>query len=230
MGRWRGKGKITDFLYQANAEVIARCQGGDNAGHTIVIDGKSSSCTWFPSRYLLPWKDFFSSETAWWSILNHWSKSWLIFKKKVWQQTVCAHFRTTPMSSPPSPYRIRPSPKEESKGDKIGTTIKGLDQPTWTRLRGTGLWTFLDRDVFAERLPRINLEEKNQLIYQTLWCRASFIWRYLRRILWIWSTNQTICNRYFCYLLNDALITASACSLKEHKGVVLISTKELIHL
>ena len=33
-----GKGKITDFL-SANAEVIARYQGGDNAGHTIVIDG-----------------------------------------------------------------------------------------------------------------------------------------------------------------------------------------------
>ena len=34
-----GKGKITDFLSQ-DAEVIARYQGGDNAGHTIVIDGK----------------------------------------------------------------------------------------------------------------------------------------------------------------------------------------------
>jgi len=32
-----GKGKITDFL-SANAEVIARYQGGDNAGHTIVSD------------------------------------------------------------------------------------------------------------------------------------------------------------------------------------------------
>ncbi len=29
-----GKGKITDFLSE-NAEVIARYQGGDNAGHTI---------------------------------------------------------------------------------------------------------------------------------------------------------------------------------------------------
>ena len=29
-----GKGKITDFLSE-NAEVIARYQGGNNAGHTI---------------------------------------------------------------------------------------------------------------------------------------------------------------------------------------------------
>lgn len=33
-----GKGKITDFLSE-NAEVIARYQGGNNAGHTIKFDG-----------------------------------------------------------------------------------------------------------------------------------------------------------------------------------------------
>ena len=33
-----GKGKITDFLSE-NAEVIARYQGGDNAGHTIQFNG-----------------------------------------------------------------------------------------------------------------------------------------------------------------------------------------------
>lgn len=31
-----GKGKITDFL-SSNAEVIARYQGGDNAGHTLSL-------------------------------------------------------------------------------------------------------------------------------------------------------------------------------------------------
>ena len=43
-----GKGKITDFL-SANAEVIARYQGGDNAGHTIVIDGKKFKLHLIPS-------------------------------------------------------------------------------------------------------------------------------------------------------------------------------------
>lgn len=45
-----GKGKITDFL-SSNAEVIARYQGGDNAGHTIVIDGKSSNFTLFHQEF-----------------------------------------------------------------------------------------------------------------------------------------------------------------------------------
>ena len=49
-----GERKITDFL-SANAEVIARYQGGDNAGHTIVIDGKSSSCA-IPSGIFFPEK------------------------------------------------------------------------------------------------------------------------------------------------------------------------------
>ncbi|CMW31405.1 nucleoside-diphosphate sugar isomerase [Streptococcus pneumoniae] len=39
---------VTDFL-SANAEVIARYQGGDNAGHTIVIDGKKFKLHLIPS-------------------------------------------------------------------------------------------------------------------------------------------------------------------------------------
>ena len=33
-----GKGKITDLLAE-KADVVARFQGGNNAGHTIVRDG-----------------------------------------------------------------------------------------------------------------------------------------------------------------------------------------------
>ena len=50
-----GKGKITDFL-SANAEVIARYQGGDNAGHTIVIDGKKYKLHLIPSGIFFPEK------------------------------------------------------------------------------------------------------------------------------------------------------------------------------
>ena len=33
-----GKGKIVDLL-SAEADVVVRFQGGDNAGHTLVVDG-----------------------------------------------------------------------------------------------------------------------------------------------------------------------------------------------
>ena len=43
-----GKGKITDFLSR-DAEVIARYQGGDNAGHTIVFNGETFKLRLIPS-------------------------------------------------------------------------------------------------------------------------------------------------------------------------------------
>ena len=43
-----GKGKITDFLSE-DAEVVARYQGGDNAGHTIKFDGKTYKLHLIPS-------------------------------------------------------------------------------------------------------------------------------------------------------------------------------------
>ena len=39
-----GKGKVTDLLAE-RADAVVRFQGGNNAGHTIVRGGKTSSCT-----------------------------------------------------------------------------------------------------------------------------------------------------------------------------------------
>ncbi|MDG1544134.1 MAG: adenylosuccinate synthase [archaeon] len=46
-----GKGKITDYLAE-NSKVVARSQGGNNAGHTIVIDGKKHKLHLLPSGIL----------------------------------------------------------------------------------------------------------------------------------------------------------------------------------
>ncbi|WP_256759610.1 adenylosuccinate synthase [Cohnella sp. WQ 127256] len=43
-----GKGKITDFLAD-KADVVARYQGGNNAGHTILIENKKYKLTMVPS-------------------------------------------------------------------------------------------------------------------------------------------------------------------------------------
>ena len=39
-----GKGKIIDFLTD-EADIVVRSQGGNNAGHTIVIGGRNMSST-----------------------------------------------------------------------------------------------------------------------------------------------------------------------------------------
>ena len=43
-----GKGKIVDLLSE-RADIVVRYQGGHNAGHTLVIDGKEFKLSILPS-------------------------------------------------------------------------------------------------------------------------------------------------------------------------------------
>ena len=49
-GQWgdEGKGKIVDWL-SSEADIVVRFQGGHNAGHTLVIDGKTYKLRLLPS-------------------------------------------------------------------------------------------------------------------------------------------------------------------------------------
>lgn len=46
-----GKGKVVDFL-TTNADIVVRYQGGNNAGHTVVVDGKTTVLHLIPSGIL----------------------------------------------------------------------------------------------------------------------------------------------------------------------------------
>src|SRR5437588_110486 len=50
-----GKGKIVD-LFTHDADIIVRFQGGNNAGHTLVVDGKKTVLHLVPSGALHPGK------------------------------------------------------------------------------------------------------------------------------------------------------------------------------
>jgi adenylosuccinate synthase len=50
-----GKGKIVDWL-SVSADVVVRFQGGHNAGHTLVIDGKTFKLALLPSGIVRPGK------------------------------------------------------------------------------------------------------------------------------------------------------------------------------
>ena len=155
-----GKGKITDFL-SANAEVIARYQGGDNAGHTIVIDGKKFKLHLTPSGIFFPEKI---------SVIGN---GVVINPKSLVKELAYLHeegvttdsLRISDRAHVILPYHIELDRlQEESKGDnKIGTTIKGIGPAYMDKAARVGIRIadLLDRDVFAERL-RINLEEKNR--------------------------------------------------------------------
>ena len=50
-----GKGKIVDHLAE-QAQVVVRYQGGNNAGHTVVVKGVVSKLNLLPSGILYPGK------------------------------------------------------------------------------------------------------------------------------------------------------------------------------
>src|SRR6201991_2555187 len=50
-----GKGKIVDWLSE-RADVVVRFQGGHNAGHTLVVDGKVYKLSLLPSGVVRPGK------------------------------------------------------------------------------------------------------------------------------------------------------------------------------
>jgi adenylosuccinate synthase len=56
-----GKGKIVDLL-AADADVVVRFQGGNNAGHTMVVDGEQFISHLIPSGILQ--KKYASSATG----------------------------------------------------------------------------------------------------------------------------------------------------------------------
>jgi len=155
-----GKGKITDFL-SANAEVIARYQGGDNAGHTIVIDGKKFKLHLIPSGIFFPEKI---------SVIGN---GVVVNPKSLVKELAYLHeegvstdsLRISDRAHVILPYHIELDRlPEESTGDhQIGTTIKGIGPAYMDKAARVGIRIadLLDRDVFAERL-RINLEEKNR--------------------------------------------------------------------
>ncbi|MBU2101453.1 adenylosuccinate synthetase [Patescibacteria group bacterium] len=43
-----GKGKVVDLL-SSGADLIVRFQGGNNAGHTLVVNGEETICHLIPS-------------------------------------------------------------------------------------------------------------------------------------------------------------------------------------
>ncbi len=48
-----GKGKVVDYLTE-KASLVVRFQGGNNAGHTVIVDGKKTALRLIPSGILRP--------------------------------------------------------------------------------------------------------------------------------------------------------------------------------
>ena len=156
-----GKGKITDFLSE-NAEVIARYQGGDNAGHTIQFDDQVYKLHLIPSG-------IFNDQKI--SVIGN---GVVINPESLVRELAYLHDRgvttenihISDRAHVILPYHIKLNQLQEySKGDqKIGTTIRGIGPAYMDKASRIGIRIadLLDKDIFEERL-KIVLEEKNRM-------------------------------------------------------------------
>ncbi|SDN96848.1 adenylosuccinate synthase [Alkalicoccus daliensis] len=157
-----GKGKITDYLSE-RAEMIARYQGGNNAGHTIVFDGTKYKL------HLIPSGIFYSDKTC---VIGN---GMVIDPKALVEELKYLHDRNVDTSNLRIsnrahvilPYHIKLDiAEEEGKGaNKIGTTRKGIGPAYMDKAARTGIRIvdLLERETFEEKLE-INLKEKNRML------------------------------------------------------------------
>ena len=156
-----GKGKITDFLSK-DAAMAVRSNGGNNAGHTIDIDGKTFKMRLIPSGIFAA-KDntvigngVVINPEVMFSELENLEKNGID----------TSGLRISNRAHIIMPYDIKQDEyQEEAKGkNKIGTTKNGIG-PTYmdkaSRI-GIRVCDLLEKDTFEEKL-RTNLESKNEL-------------------------------------------------------------------
>src|SRR5690625_4019653 len=118
-----GKGKISDFLAQ-NAEVVARYQGGNNAGHTIVFDDVTYKLHLIPSGIFFPEKVCVLGNGM---VID--PKAFVEELKYLHEKGISTeNLRVSNRAHVILPYHIKLDQlQEEEKGtNKIGTTGKGI--------------------------------------------------------------------------------------------------------
>ncbi len=156
-----GKGKVTDFLAE-KAELIVRYQGGNNAGHTVVVDDQEFKLHLIPSGILYPDKLCVIGNGV--VIDPKVLKTELdsLKDRGVAIGKLCVSQRAHVIM----PYhRQLDAVEEEQKGDaKIGTTKRGIG-PTYTDKTsrvGIRIVDLIDQEEFPKMLKQ-NIDGKNEL-------------------------------------------------------------------
>lgn len=158
-----GKGKIIDYLC-LEQDVIVRFQGGNNAGHTVVVNGKKFVFHIIPSGILRKGKICAIG-------------SGVVVDPKVLIQEITSlksegieispkNLKLSPFSHIIMPYHgIIDSLREKKRTHKIGTTKRGIGPCYVDRVSRCGIRMidFIDPNKFAARLKE-NLDDKNYML------------------------------------------------------------------
>jgi adenylosuccinate synthase len=172
-----GKGKVVD-LYSAKADYIVRYQGGNNAGHTLVVNGKKTVLHLIPSGILHPGKTCL--------IANGVVFDPQVFFEEIESLEQSGAFRDVSGQPTAAPDVVRVSERAHvilpyhcaldklreahaakllGEGGKIGTTGRGIGPAYEDKVarRGIQVIDLLRPDILRAKLERA-LEEKNILM------------------------------------------------------------------
>ncbi|MEE9913084.1 MAG: adenylosuccinate synthase [Deltaproteobacteria bacterium] len=159
-----GKGKIVD-LYTEKADVVARFQGGNNAGHTLVVRGRKTILHLIPSGILHDHKICIIGNGV-------------VFDPKVFLQEVdelnegglfpaSTKLYISEKAHVIMPYHrsIDQAREARNSGKKIGTTGRGIGPAYEDKAARTGIRVgdLYETELFLEKV-RYSLEEKNFLL------------------------------------------------------------------
>lgn len=213
-----GKGKITDYLAES-AEVVARYQGGNNAGHTIIFNGKKYKL------HLIPSGIFYEDKVC---VIGN---GMVIDPKALVQELEYLHghgfstknLKISNRAHVIMPYHIKlDGVEEESRGqNKIGTTRKGIGPAYMDKAARIGIRIadLLDREEFERKLER-NLADKNRLL-EKMYNTTGFE---LKEVLEEYLGYAEIIRQYVTdtsVVLNDSIDRGSRVLFEGAQGVML---------
>jgi len=154
-----GKGKVTDF-FASTADYVVRFQGGNNAGHTIVVGEDKLALSLTPSGVLYPGCT---------PVIGSGCVIDLGFLKQELEMLEEKNVSTEKLVISPNAHLIMPYHKlldeliEENLGkNKIGTTKKGIGPCYADKIQRKGIRVqdLLDKNNFSEKVQR-NIKEVN---------------------------------------------------------------------
>jgi adenylosuccinate synthase len=148
-----GKGKVIDYLTD-KVDVVVRSQGGNNAGHTVVVGDETYILRLIPSGILRKGKlcvignGVVIDPLAFWEEMSELAEKGVKINSKNLQISECAHLVF--------PYhQLFDHQREEAAGDrKIGTTKRGIGPAYGDKVARVGIRVgdLLRAEIFTEKL------------------------------------------------------------------------------
>lgn len=164
-----GKGKIIDFLGQS-ADVTVRYSGGDNAGHSLVVNDQKLALRLIPSGILAPNSICIIGNGT---VIN---PATLLdeIKELNGVGVNTDHLKISDRAHIVFPYHILQDQQQErdrsKNGEKIGTTNKGIGPAYMDKMQRIGIRAIdlLDNETLEEKIA-FNLEQKKRILDEDLW-------------------------------------------------------------